>query len=336
MGTVRDLTRRLAADHRITADEAKRLVDAVKADGNVSAEEKAELNQALARFQDAFDAPAWKLMQDNARGLGVAVSDRSPVSLNNRPELADIAAGRKALSSTSNRKDPAVATVQRALMTLARLDNRPELGLAGAGADGDYGAETANAVKAFQAYAGLKADGVLGKQTLAKLAEAVARVTRPQPQPETTPAEPLKNARFKGEPVLEKVAKGELTLANGARGEAVKRLQTALMDLGYTLPQFGADGGFGGESRRALEQFQKDRGLAVSGRLDAATLRKLDEVSPAPGANAVLYPEYDQMFKDGVLDVTLGLGYDEVGSDLAERRKLLTGLRSRGFESLDV
>ena len=56
------------------------------------------------------------------------------------------------------------------------------------GADGDFGAETEAALKAFQASAGLKADGVCGPLTWAALLE-----TGPEDEPED-PAEPQRKA----------------------------------------------------------------------------------------------------------------------------------------------
>lgn len=54
------------------------------------------------------------------------------------------------------------------------------------------------------------------------------------------------------------------TVRKGSKGEAVVRLQNALMALGYPLA-YGADGGFGAETLAAVEQLQQDSGLAVDG-----------------------------------------------------------------------
>ncbi|RYE71634.1 MAG: hypothetical protein EOP19_31600 [Hyphomicrobiales bacterium] len=52
-------------------------------------------------------------------------------------------------------------------------------------------------------------------------------------------------------------------------------LQRALLALGYSLPKFGADGDFGGETRSALQAFQRRRGLPVTDKPDAATIAAL-------------------------------------------------------------
>lgn len=48
--------------------------------------------------------------------------------------------------------------------------------------------------------------------------------------------------------------------------------QRALIALDYPLPRFGADGDFGGETRAAMQSFQRQAGLPVTDRPDAATI----------------------------------------------------------------
>jgi len=328
MSAISDLSRKVRADGRISADDVKVLVRQAQADG-VTAEGKAELAQLATRFRDAFDADGWKALQDNAPALGIAAAGEGLSGLAGRPELADVLSGKKQLSSAANRKDAAVSTVQRGLMALARLESKPAYTLPKYGADGDLGTETTTALKAFQADRGLPATGVVDAKTLTALSAALASPVALQPAA-------LANERFKADGVLGQVLKGELVLSSGAKGAPVTALQQALLDLGYAMPKYGADGGYGNETRAALSLFQQDRGLSPTGRLDKSTLAALDKAAPPPGSKAVNYPEYDQMLADGVLDVTLGLGFDEDGSDLSERLKILGGLASRGFEKLDL
>jgi N-acetylmuramoyl-L-alanine amidase CwlA len=56
------------------------------------------------------------------------------------------------------------------------------------GADGSFGDEMEQAVKAFQTRAGLKPDGLVGPATFSKLDAAVAALKKPTPVPEPTPA----------------------------------------------------------------------------------------------------------------------------------------------------
>ena len=62
-----------------------------------------------------------------------------------------------------------------------------------------------------------------------------------------------------------------VTLAKGAKGEAVRELQTNLLMLGYSLPKYGADGSFGTETEAAVKAFQADNGLAVDGKYGEKT-----------------------------------------------------------------
>lgn len=123
------------------------------------------------------------------------------------------------------------------------------------------------------------------------------------------------------------------TITRGAKGPDVKAAQEKLLKAGYELPKFGADGDFGSEMTAAVKQFQSESKLPMTGDLDAITMDKLNH---APATKNVQFPEYDKMFKDGVLQTTLGVGFDEDGNDVGLRRDLLDGLHERGFHKLDV
>jgi len=124
------------------------------------------------------------------------------------------------------------------------------------------------------------------------------------------------------------------TLKKDDKGPDVKAAQEKLLKAGYELPKFGADGRYGNEMATAVKQFQTENKLPATGELDVGTLAKL-ETAP-PSTKGVQFPEYDKMFKDGVLQTTLGLGFDEDGNDVGLRRDMLNGLQERGFEKLDV
>lgn len=94
----------------------------------------------------------------------------------------------------------------------------------------------------------------------------------------------LAHARFSPHADLLAVLGGK-PMTTGARGEGVKALQNALLDLGFGLPS-GADGAFGNEVKLALKGFQSSQGLPLSGELDDKTLRALDAVAPAAGKKA--------------------------------------------------
>ncbi|MGI6237742.1 MAG: peptidoglycan-binding domain-containing protein [Candidatus Excrementavichristensenella sp.] len=70
--------------------------------------------------------------------------------------------------------------------------------------------------------------------------------------------------RVRGHTVV--VVRARPTLRYGATGETVRRMQTLLLRADpASLPVYGADGQFGGETRRALRRFQKKAGLRAMG-----------------------------------------------------------------------
>lgn len=64
---------------------------------------------------------------------------------------------------------------------------------------------------------------------------------------------------------------GERLLKKGCKGEDVKMLQTLLMELGYKLEKYGADGDFGSETEKYLKQFQSAAGIEVDGKYGEET-----------------------------------------------------------------
>jgi hypothetical protein len=55
------------------------------------------------------------------------------------------------------------------------------------------------------------------------------------------------------------------TLRKGSKGEYVTLLQTKLIQKGYDLQPYGADGSYGNKTVAAVKQFQKDAGLEADG-----------------------------------------------------------------------
>jgi peptidoglycan hydrolase-like protein with peptidoglycan-binding domain len=93
----------------------------------------------------------------------------------------------------------------------------------------------------------------------------------------------LQSARFAGDEVLEACFDGERTLRVGSRGEAVQKIQQALIDAGFPLPKFGADGDFGAETQTSLQNFQRENGLEADGIVGPNTMGSLDTIiGPAP------------------------------------------------------
>ena len=91
----------------------------------------------------------------------------------------------------------------------------------------------------------------------------------------------FKNSAEEANIVLEDVFVG---LSQGATGNAVLEMQTALKELGYDLGEFGdnldgLDGKFGSATKNALAAFQEANELEVTGFVDDATLDKLKELT---------------------------------------------------------
>lgn len=229
--------------------------------------------------------------------------------------------------------------------------------------DGDYGGKTVTAVTAFQSThkddkgKPLSPDGVCGGGTWAALIAATGgQTTGGGGAPGSgsggqtsgggqtnaggtttgqttgggasgTPPAPTKltNPMFAGDALLNEVLAGKRTIASGA-GDHIKKVQTALMNLGYDLPIYGADGSWGGEAKVALIQFQNASGVAATGVLDKDTMAALDKNAVAKAVEKTL--KYGELFKDGLLDFTVGVGYDEDGNFDSEIDEIKARLES--------
>lgn len=66
------------------------------------------------------------------------------------------------------------------------------------------------------------------------------------------------------------------TLKKGSRGEYVTLLQTKLIQQGYDLSPYGADGSFGNKTLTAVKQFQRDHGLTSDGIIGDRTWEALN------------------------------------------------------------
>ena len=68
-------------------------------------------------------------------------------------------------------------------------------------------------------------------------------------------------------------------LVKGDKNDTVEAMQTLLIAAGYQMKSgntvYGADGSFGGATKRAVESYQQSKGLSVTGKCDRATWTKL-------------------------------------------------------------
>lgn len=69
-------------------------------------------------------------------------------------------------------------------------------------------------------------------------------------------------------------------LRKGSTGPEVKSLQKKLLQIGYYLGSYGADGDYGDATVTAVRKFQKDNSLEVDGEAGPNTLAAVDKVLP--------------------------------------------------------
>lgn len=80
---------------------------------------------------------------------------------------------------------------------------------------------------------------------------------------------------------------GSRLLAKGMEGNDVRMLQELLLELGYALPKYGADGQFGAETEAALKAFQRAEKLEVDGKYgDKAHAALMDAMADKPKDSA--------------------------------------------------
>ena len=139
--------------------------------------------------------------------------------------------------SRSNKYKSAVVPLQRRLKSL---------GYYSGSIDGYFGSQTYRAVRNFQSRNGLSVTGVADPYTQEILYSSSA-------------------IKASGSSSGSSSSTGYRLLYWGCRGDAVKRLQNALIDAGYKSIVRKADGIFGQWTYDAVKAYQKDHGLAADG-----------------------------------------------------------------------
>lgn len=139
--------------------------------------------------------------------------------------------------------------------------------------DGDFGASTEAAVKAFQSVNRLVPDGKVGADTSEVLfsSRAIGAGAQVTPAPGQSGAIPTRIPFYKN--VTPNPDGDYVTLREGESGELVRRLQQALKDQGFYKGV--VDGKFGYETTLAVKAFQRSRGLFVDGEAGRGTQRYL-------------------------------------------------------------
>ena len=126
--------------------------------------------------------------------------------------------------------------------------------------DGKFGAGTASAVRRFQRYFGLTADGVVGRTTWQKLYEVYNDIANRLLSSSLRPGE------YPG------------VLRTGSSGTAVRELQFYLYLMSAyesSIPPVSIDGKFGADTERAVRAYQRFAGLTVDGVVGRTTWNSL-------------------------------------------------------------
>ena len=124
------------------------------------------------------------------------------------------------------------------------------------------------------------------------------------PEPPKEPEKPQEGAK----PVSYK------TIRRGNYGELVKKCQTMLDKLGYSLGACGIDSDFGIATEKAVKQFQKDHGLVVDGVVGQKTWAALEAAEP--GEPEKLYTVTVTGLKKAVADKIVS----EYGGTITEQK----------------
>ena len=127
--------------------------------------------------------------------------------------------------------------------------------------DGDFGAATETAVKAFQKQYGLTVDGKVGANTMAKLATARATAkpaVTPTPRITATPKPSYNSNTY---------------LRNGDSGSQVRQMQNRLIELGYLVGK--ATSNYDNATEAAVIAFQRRHTSYADGVAGPETLKSL-------------------------------------------------------------
>lgn len=159
-----------------------------------------------------------------------------------------------------------------------------DLGFLKGTADGIFGNNTENAVRAFQKKNSLVSDGLAGKKTRELILKKAAEKNKPKsaktakpkttPKPTATP-KPSATGQTSSKPSSGSLFGGDYaTIRYGDQGNRVKILQNALISAGYLSGK--ADGIFGKNTLNAVKAFQKSKKLTADGLAGTKTLSALE------------------------------------------------------------
>ena len=188
----------------------------------------------------------------------------------------DDATARALAAASPEAHDDAVKALQTELAAL---------GLYTDGIDGDYGADTAAAVKALQQEAGLPVTGQLDAPTFAALQQRyAAAVSAPAGGGSTTTS-------TAGSATTATTAADPGILKPGSSGPQVQALQQRLTQLGYRPGP--VDGSYGSDTASAVLAFEKREGLGRDGTAGPEVLGRLQAPTGAGPRSSAAGPRVE-------------------------------------------
>ena len=120
----------------------------------------------------------------------------------------------------------------------------------------------------------------------------------------------LKGVNYSGsQPEPQPIPDQKPTLRTGDKGAYVTLLQTKLIQRGYDLNPYGADGDFGNKTLAAVKKFQSDCGLTVDGVVGAKTWNALE--SETIPLYTVTIPHLSKEMADDLLRKYVGVMHAE-------------------------
>lgn len=132
--------------------------------------------------------------------------------------------------------------------------------------DGIFGEQTENAVKRFQSIFNLTPDGIVGKATWYRIIKLYVGILR------------LSELNSEGQTIYGLNLQYPGILSLGSQGEEVRILQyfiAVLSEFNNFIPTVNIDGIYGAATQNAVRAFQKNNGLAVTGRVDEQTWKSM-------------------------------------------------------------
>lgn len=163
---------------------------------------------------------------------------------------------------------------------------------------------------------GQRADDIrlMAHEATHTLQQGGSGVVQREPEDEQQPEVNLSNDRFSSDRILLRIARGNidaLSARHNGRNGAVSKVQRALVDMGFDLPLHRVDGSYGGETEEAIRQFREYHMSVPGTQLDSAAMIRLDQLAPQAGQRIEHNFDYERLFADNRLDITVAFGYSD-------------------------